>query len=123
MDITEFADNIVLEFKDIEGKKNVYVYSTGDRDNFRVVRGISAKNQQFITTHSNREELKGLWIDCVVNGYIVVSNKVFPKGVKDCLPPPKSLAINVNATIEGDDEDKKIYKKLEEVGGNALIYI
>ena len=115
MDITEFADNVVLEFKDPEIKKNVYVYSTGDKDRFRVVRGISAKNHQFITTYSNRAELKSLWIDCVVNGYVVVSNKVFPKGIMECLPP-KSLNIVVNDTIPVKDEIKDLYDKLEKVG-------
>ena len=118
MDICEFADNLVLEFKDNDVKRNIFVYSTGEKDNFRVVKGISAKNQQFITSYCNREDLKGIWIDSVVNGYIVVSNKVFPKGAKDCLPP-KRLDIVVNGNIPVDyegDKIKVIYEGLCETG-------
>jgi len=117
MDICDFADNLILEFKDRDIKRDLFVYSTGEKDRFKVVKGISAKNQQFITSYCNREDLKGIWVDCVVNGYVVVSNKVFPRGIKDCLPPrPLDIVVNATLDVEDDEKIKVIYDGLCEGG-------
>lgn len=106
-----FADNIVLEFKEnTDLRRKVLVYSTEDPNRFKIVKGLNASNHLHHTTYGGVEDLKTLWIDCVVNDFRCVKNMVFPRGVKDCLPPPKE---------DDSDDDKKIkviYEGLVETG-------
>jgi hypothetical protein len=105
--IVRFADNLVLEFKEnTDIRRKVLVYSTEDPDRFKIVRGINASNHLSHTTFGGVDDLKILWIDCIVNDFRCVKNEIFPKGIKDCLPPAK----------EGNDEVKKIYEGLVETG-------
>ena len=121
-ELCDFADNLVLEFKEnTDLRRNIWVYTTEEKDSFRILRGISAKNQCGHTQlGATKQDLKTLWIDAVINGYVCVLNKVFPRGVKDCLPPPKALNIVVNGDIpvENDEEQKirVIYEGLQETG-------
>ena len=105
--IVRYADNIVLEFKEnTDLRRKVLVYSTEDPDRFKIVRGINASNHLSNTTFGGVDDLKTLWVDCIVNDFRCVKNEVFPKGIKDCLPPPK----------EANDEVKKIYEGMVETG-------
>jgi hypothetical protein len=84
------ADNTVLDFiEQNEMKRRIKVISTEDEDRFKVIRGLSAKNQVVDTTYMSGTELKQLWIDSVVNGYECVKNEIFMRGIKDCFPEPK----------------------------------
>jgi hypothetical protein len=102
------ADNLVLEFKEnTDLRRKVLVYSTEDPDRFKIVRGLNAENHLHHTSYGGVADVKTLWIDSVVNGFRCVKNEIFPKGVKDCLPPSKE---------DSNDEVKKIYDGMVETG-------
>jgi len=100
------ADNIVLEFKEnTDLRRKILVYSTEDPDRFKIVRGLNAENHLHHTSYGGVADVKAVWVDSVVNGFRCVKNEIFPKGVKDCLPPPKE-----------ESEIKKIYDGMVETG-------
>lgn len=92
------ADNLVLEFlEQNEMRRRIKVISTDEEDKFKVIRGLSAKNQVFDVTYMTGTELKQLWIDSVVNGFECVKNEIFMRGIKDCLPETAPLKIEPTA--------------------------
>lgn len=81
------ANNVVLEFiENNEMKRKIKVFSTEKDDVYKVLRGLSAKNQVVDMKLMSGEELKQLWIDSVVNGFECVKNELFMRGILDCLP-------------------------------------
>lgn len=108
------ADNLVLEFKEnTDLRRKILVYSTEDPDRFKIVRGLNAENHLQHTVYGGVSDIKTLWIDSIVNGFRCIKNEVFPRGVKDCLPPPKE------EKKEDSDEETKIkvvYEGLVETG-------
>jgi hypothetical protein len=84
-----YADNLVLEFKEREealsSRRTIKVYTTGNPDSYKVINGLSAKNQLRDTTYVPHNQLKNVWIDAVVNGYVLVKNEVFEGGIKEVL--------------------------------------
>jgi len=83
------ADNLVLEFKEREeplsSRRRIQVYSTVDEDRFKVINGLSAKNQMSDTTYVPYSQLKNVWVDAVVNGFDIVKNDVFEGGIAEVL--------------------------------------
>lgn len=106
-----FSNRKILEFRDNDMKKSISVYPIPRTNTFKVVRGISIKDQMG-TTELNKtaEEIKQLWIDSIVNGYTCIHNEMFENGLLDCLPNEsieimkKQIQENRNAMSE---EQKK----------------
>jgi hypothetical protein len=103
------ADNIVLDFMELnEMKRRIKVVSTEDEDRFKVIRGLSARNQIVDVSYMTGNELKQLWIDSVVNGFECVKNEIFMRGIKDCFPEPDPTKDASMREIENFEKVKDI---------------
>jgi hypothetical protein len=81
------ADNIVLEFIELNDlRRKCIVKSTADPNRFRVSRGLSALNHVVNTTFMTLEEVKGLYVDMIVNNFECVKNEIFMRGLLSCVP-------------------------------------
>lgn len=78
------ANNLVLQFKCFSSNRSINVFSTEEEDRYKIVKGITPRNQVSHTEYGNLEDLKQLWIDSVVNEYELTHNLIFKKGVYDC---------------------------------------
>jgi hypothetical protein len=81
------SNNCVLEFvENNEMKRKIRVFSTEVQGTFKVIKGITSKNQVVDLQLMSEKGLKQLWIDSVVNGYECVRNEIFIRGILDCFP-------------------------------------
>jgi hypothetical protein len=84
-----FADNLVLEFKEREeplsSRRTIQVFSTADEDRFKVINSLTAKNGMLDATYVPYSQLKNVWVDAVVNGFIIQKNDVFEGGIAEVL--------------------------------------
>ena len=80
------ANNLVLQFKCFSSNRTISVFSTVEEDKYKIIRGITPRNQVSHTEYGNLENLKQLWIDSVCNEYELTHNLIFKKGVYDCFP-------------------------------------
>jgi hypothetical protein len=100
------ANNCVLEFvENNDMKRKIKVFSTEVQGTFKVIKGLSAKNQVLDRQLMTEKGLKQLWIDSVVNGYECVKNEIFMRGIIDCLPEEslKQLSAPVPRFVENCD--------------------
>lgn len=80
------ANNLVLEFKCFSSNRKICVFTTEEDDKYKIIRGITPRNQVTHTEYGNIEDVKRLWIDSVCNEYELTLNLIFKKGVYDCFP-------------------------------------
>jgi hypothetical protein len=79
MDITSFADNLVLHLE--RDYMSCKAYTTEEPDVFKVVTGMSHMDGIVYTDKLNLKELKQLFVDKSVNGYSLKLNLVFKAGL------------------------------------------
>lgn len=84
------AGNIVLEFKEPAGnlslRRTITLTSTDEEGEYELERGLTANNH--ITdkrTIKGFAEVKALWVDAVVNGFVMTKNEILMRGIKDVL--------------------------------------
>jgi hypothetical protein len=84
------AGNIVLEFKEAEKtlslRRTIKLISTDEEGEYELERGLTANNHILDKRRiKGFEEVRALWIDAVVNGFILVKNEILMRGIKDVL--------------------------------------
>jgi hypothetical protein len=84
------ADNVVLEFKNPDGLK-ILVISTGNFNNYKIVKGLILLNRVVNVSYLNLEQVKHLYIDSIVNGFQCYKNELLINGIKDCLSTSQTL--------------------------------
>jgi len=82
----DIANNLVLQFKCFSSNRTISVFTTPEEDKYKIIRGITPRNQITDTSYGNLEDLKQLWINSVCNEYDLTINLIFKKGVYDCFP-------------------------------------
>lgn len=97
--------NVVLEFKEIDsfmgGKRTITLTATEEPDVFVMERGLTALNQIVEKKVVRGEaEVKGIWVDAVVNGFKMVKNELFMRGVKDVLNIAPGTKFSVQPPFE-----------------------
>ena len=82
----DIANNLVLQFKCFSSNRTISVFTTLEEDKYKIIRGITPRNQVSHTEYGNLEDLKQLWINSVCNEYELTHNLLFKKGIYDCFP-------------------------------------
>ena len=82
----DIANNLVLQFKCFSSNRTINVFSTDEEDRYKIVSGITPRNQVSHTEYGNLEDLKRLYIDSIVNEYKLSHNLIFKKGIMDAFP-------------------------------------
>ena len=88
------AGNVVLEFKEKEGglslRRTIKLISTDEDGEYELERGLTANNHILDKRKvKGFEEVRALWIDSVVNGFVMTKNEILMRGIKDVLGIPK----------------------------------
>lgn len=94
-------------FRDPELRKTISVYPDASGNTYKVLRGMNVKDQ-IVNTELKKtiDEIKQLWIDSVINGFVVEENTLFPNGIMDCLLP-ETIKI-LEEKIEEQEKAKNI---------------
>lgn len=79
-----FAGSLVLKFTDYSNFMNIVVFATETEDRFKVVNDLCSRGNVTDVSYVNREQLKNLWINSIINGYVIAENRIFPAGILDC---------------------------------------
>lgn len=111
-----FSNRKVLEFRNKENKMSIVVYPVPRTELFRVVRGISIKDQSSITDKNKTlDDIKQLWVDSVVNEYECVYNELFENGILDCLPPQSLELLRKQKEDPAPKEEENIKYEITDV--------
>lgn len=84
------AGNVVLEFKEKEQalslRRTIKLISTDEEGEYELERGLTARDQILDKRRiKGFEEVRALWIDAVVNGFVLTKNELLMRGIKDVL--------------------------------------
>jgi hypothetical protein len=80
MDITKYADNLVLELHMPGTRRYIKVITTGETDSFKFERSVQGLTVYDETEYITYQQCKHLLVDSVVNGFELTKNLLFPQG-------------------------------------------
>lgn len=79
MDLLDFPDNLVLHL--MRDTRSYKVFTTDEKDKFKVLYGLSDKDSIVDTKFYTLREVKQLFIDASVNEYNLMLNLLFKRGL------------------------------------------
>lgn len=103
MDILDFPDNMVLHLE--RDSRSYKVFTTEERNKFKVIYGLSDKDSIIETEYHNLREVKQILIDASVNGYSLKFNLLFKQGV---MGVAKELAEEYRAKLPAEPDDSGV---------------
>jgi hypothetical protein len=99
------ANNLVLQFKCFSSNRSINVFSTDEEDRYKIVRGITPRNQITDTSYGNLENIKQLYIDSIVNEYELTHNLLFKRGIMDVFPQEVIDKFSIPVKYKYDEND------------------